>query len=86
MFDRKRNGKLAGQEEHPMERIAIGGMAAALVLMSASLQGCGGGGSTHTEVSTTTTGQELTDLKKALDQGVITQKEYDRKRREILKQ
>jgi hypothetical protein len=67
-----------------MKRIVAGGFAAILVLMSASLQGCGGGGA-KTSVNSTTTGQELTDLKRALDQGIITQKEYDKKRREILK-
>jgi hypothetical protein len=67
-----------------MERIIAGGLAAFLVLMSASLQGCGGGGS-KTTVNSTTTGQELTDLKRALDEGVITQKEYDKKRNEILR-
>jgi hypothetical protein len=69
-----------------MERIVAGGLAAVLLAMSASLQGCGGGGAhTNTTVDATTTGQELTDLKKALDQGIITQREYDKKREEILK-
>jgi hypothetical protein len=69
-----------------MKRIVSGGLAAVLLLMCASLQGCGGGGAhTSTTVDATTTGQELTDLKKALDEGVITQKEYDKKREEILK-
>jgi hypothetical protein len=67
-------------------RIVSGGLAAVLLLMSASLQGCGGGGAhTTTTVDATTTGQELTDLKKALDEGVITQREYNKKREEILK-
>lgn len=45
---------------------------------------CGGGGATVKSESTTT-GQELMDLKKALDAGVITQKEYDKQREKILK-
>jgi len=35
-------------------------------------------------VSTTTVGQQLLDLKKALDAGAITQKEYERERKKIL--
>jgi uncharacterized membrane protein len=45
--------------------------------------GCGGA-DVHTQTTTTTTGQELMDLKKAYDTGVISEKEYERKREEIL--
>ena len=46
---------------------------------------CGGGGAdVRSEVSTTTTGQQLMDLKKALDSGAMTQKEYDQERKKIL--
>jgi hypothetical protein len=46
---------------------------------------CGGGGAeVKSEVSTTTVGQQLLDLKKALDAGAITQKEYERERKKIL--
>lgn len=37
-----------------------------------------------TTVKTTTVGQELTDLQAALDSGVIDQKEYDKKKKQIL--
>lgn len=48
-----------------------------LVIAMAGLSACGGGRSEqNTEVRTTTTGQELTDLKKALDEGAISQSEY----------
>jgi hypothetical protein len=57
---------------------------AALVLGAAGLQGCGGGTTTKTAIDTTTTGQQLVDLKRAYDQGIITQSEYERKKREIL--
>jgi hypothetical protein len=54
----------------------------ALTLTALPLAGCE---TTHkTRVSTATTGQELTDLKAALDEGVISKSEYDRKREEIL--
>ena len=59
--------------------LAIGGL---LLLGVAS---CGGGGAEmRSDISTTTTGQQLIDLKKALDAGAITQKEYERERQKIL--
>lgn len=45
---------------------------------------CGGGGASL-KADSTTTGQELMDLKKALDAGVISEKEYDKQREKILK-
>lgn len=59
-------------------------LASAMVL---GLAACGGGGATSaTAVITTTTGQQLIDLKNALDTGAITQGEYERQRRKILNQ
>lgn len=52
----------------------------ALVMLVA---GCGGT-DVRNQTTATTTGQELLDLKKAYDTGVITEKEYKRKRKEIL--
>lgn len=52
---------------------------------SVSLTACGGRTKQTTTVKTTTTGQELADLQRALDEGLIDQKEFDRKRKEILK-
>ncbi|NBW07412.1 MAG: SHOCT domain-containing protein [Caulobacteraceae bacterium] len=60
-------------------------IAAALGLAGLGLTACGGGGAT-TAIQTQTTGQQLIDLKAALDAGVITQREYDAKRRDILRQ
>lgn len=55
----------------------------ALLLFGAAA--CGGGGAeVRSEVSTTTTGQQLIDLKKALDSGAINQQEYDKERKKIL--
>jgi hypothetical protein len=59
-------------------------VALSLGALSTSLAACGGGGAT-TAIQTQTTGQQLIDLKSALDAGVITQREYDTKRREILR-
>lgn len=44
---------------------------------------CGGGGAS-VKADSTTTGQELMDLKKALDAGVISEKEYNKQREKIL--
>jgi len=67
-----------------MTRILPPGAAALLIL---ALAGCGGGGASlesKSDVRTTTTGQELLDLKAALDAGAISQDEYDEQRERIL--
>ena len=46
--------------------------------------GCGGGGA-KLEASTTTLGQELTDLHNAYEQGIITEKEYNSKKKQLMK-
>lgn len=48
-----------------------------------TLSGCGGSG-TQVQATNTTIGQELQDLKTAHDQGIITKKEYDRAKKDIL--
>lgn len=52
-----------------------------IALLSSVLIACGGGGAT---VNSVTQGQELLDLKKALDQGVITQEEYNDTKEKIM--
>jgi hypothetical protein len=51
---------------------------------SIATSGCGGGGA-EIQATNTTMGQELHDIKKALDQGIITEKEYNRAKKDILK-
>ena len=49
------------------------------------LTACGGGGAeVRSEISTQTVGQQLMDLKKALDSGAMTQQEYEQQRKKIL--
>lgn len=56
-----------------------------MVVVLGSLGGTGCGGTdVRSQTVTTTTGQELLDLKKAFDAGVISEKEYKRKRDDIL--
>lgn len=46
---------------------------------------CGGGGAEmKSEVTTTTVGQQLMDLKKAYDSGAMTKEEYEKERKKIL--
>ena len=67
-----------------IDRKILIALVAALVV-SLPLAACGGGGAdVKSEVKTTTTGQELTDLKKAFDSGAITQEEYERERKKTL--
>lgn len=60
---------------------------AVLALSFLLLAACGGGGSRpvqNTTTMTTTKGGELLDLKKAFDEGIISEREYDRQRKIIL--
>ena len=62
--------------------------AAALALTASLLlfTGCGvsGGSRNVQETTSTTKGQELMDLKKAHDAGIITDKEFDKMKKKIM--
>jgi len=50
-----------------------------------SLSACGGGGAkVSTQTHTTTVGQELLDLDKAYQGGLISEKEYEKTRKNIM--
>ena len=63
-----------------MKRMTI---SAALVAMMLSLGGCFGG-DTEVKQSSVSKGQELTDLKKAFDSGAISEREYERMRKQVI--
>ena len=52
--------------------------------LGAGFIGCGGGGA-DIKTSNTTVGQELIDLEKAYKDGIITEKEYNNTKSNILK-
>ena len=54
------------------------------IAMGGLFVGCGGGGAS-VQSSSTTLGQELTDLDAARDKGLLTEKEYEKARKQILK-
>ena len=60
-------------------------IASSIAVLTMSLAACGGGGSTTQVDARGTQGQQLMDLKEALDKGVINQKEYDQTKKKILK-
>ena len=58
---------------------------AIITLLVSSLSACGGGGAKVSNQShATTVGQELLDLDKAYQSGLISEKEYDKSRKRIL--
>lgn len=57
-------------------------IAASLSLML-SLSACGGA-DVKSEISTTTKGQQLLDLKKAQEAGALTAAEYEKERKKVL--
>ena len=56
---------------------------AGLIALAPAFIGCGGGAAVETR--STTKGQELMDLEKAYEEGIITEKEYNKQKKQILK-
>jgi len=68
-----------------MKRITIW-MLVGLIAVSVALTACGGGGAKmESQTKTTTLGQELMDLEKAYKSGIITEKEYQKAKEQLLK-
>jgi uncharacterized membrane protein len=58
-----------------------------VIVLGLGFAGCRGGKANVEATTTTTTlGQELMDLQKAYDQGIITEKEYKESKERIIKQ
>ena len=56
-----------------------------MIPFGAGLAGCGGDGAqVKSDISTATVGQELIDLESAYKKGAITEKEYERAKKNIL--
>lgn len=70
---------------HAMGTMRI--LAAALALgLALALAGCfGGGAKVDQSITTVSKGKELEDLKRALDEGAINQKEYEALRAKVMK-
>lgn len=56
------------------------------LILAGFLSGCsfGGGDETIVQTKTTTTGQELQDLKAAYDKGILSDREYQQQRERLL--
>lgn len=60
-----------------------------VIVLGVGFAGCRGGKAkveTSTTTTTTTLGQELMDLQKAYEQGIITEKEYKEAKERIIKE
>lgn len=79
--------KRPSHNPEPRMRTATAEIAGVVLSLALALAaGCGGGEKeVKSELSTTKYGQQLADLKQALDAGKITQDEYTRERARLLK-
>lgn len=58
-----------------------------VIVLGVGFAGCRGGkAKVETSTTTTTLGQELMDLQKAYEQGILTEKEYNNAKKKLLEQ
>ena len=67
-----------------MKRLAVIVMAG-LIFIGSILSGCGGSKTEVNQSPQTTLGQQLIDLDKAYKQGIITEDQYNKTKKELLK-
>lgn len=68
-------------------RLSVVAVLVFTILMGGLFAGCGGGGADIRQSSNTTTlGQQLVDLQAAYEKGIITQREYEKAKKNLLKQ
>jgi uncharacterized membrane protein len=58
---------------------------AGLMITAVAITGCGRTTKVENTTSTQTLGQEMIDLKKAFDEGAITEKEYNNAKKSLMK-
>ncbi len=58
---------------------------ALIIPLALAVSGCGGGGAkVQSETTTVTLGQQLIDLQAAYDKGIITEKQYNETKKNLL--
>jgi hypothetical protein len=74
------------EEEEGMRswKVSVVALVIFTIVMGGLFVGCGGGGAS-VQTSSTTLGQELTDLEEAHEKGLLTEKEYKKARKKIMK-
>lgn len=74
------------KEERKMRftKVSIIAVVVFTIVMGGLFVGCGGGGA-QVQQSNVSLGQELTDLQTAREKGIITEKEYEKAKKELLK-
>ena len=71
--------------KNPIKALQLTCLTALLASVVPILSGCGGGGASFHQAGNKTLGQELTDLQAAYEKGIITQKEYEATKKQLIK-
>lgn len=67
-----------------LSKVFVSALVIGSILSGGLFAGCGGGGA-QVQQSSATLGQELNDLQEAYEKGIITEREYEKAKKEILK-